>query len=98
MDHAGTNPIHNDVLNSMLPYFSEFYANPLSIYEPAIRAREAIESSRQKTAALINAKPAEIIFTSSGAESNNFALKGIAFANQKKGSHIITSRVKNQTF
>lgn len=97
MDHAGTNPTHPAVLESMMPFFKEYYANPLSIYEPALKAKEAIENARQNTASLINAKPAEIIFTSSGAESNNFALKGIAYAHQKKGSHIITSRIEHHS-
>ena len=97
MDHTGTNPTHPAVLDSMLPYFKEHFANPLSIYAPALEAREAIESARESTASLINAKPSEIIFTSSGAESNNFALKGIALANQKKGSHIITSKIEHHS-
>ena len=97
MDYAGTNPLHPAVLDSMMPYFKEHFANPLSIYEPALKAREAIENARQSTASLIKAKSSEIIFTSSGAESNNFALKGIAYANQKKGMHIITSRIEHHS-
>lgn len=97
MDYVGTNPIDPVVLESMMPYFKEYYANPLSIYEPAIRAREALEKARQQTASLINAKTAEIIFTSSGAESNNFILKGIAHAYEKKGRHIITSRIEHHS-
>jgi cysteine desulfurase len=97
MDHIASNPLRKEVLESMMPYLTDCYANPLSIYEPAIRAREAMDEARQKTASLINAKSSEIIFTSSGAESNNFALKGIAFAHQKKGSHIITSRLEHHS-
>ncbi len=97
MDHVATNPVHPDVLEAMLPYFKEHFGNPLSIYEPGAKAREAIENARANTAALINAKPNEIIFTSSGAESNNFALKGIAFANQNKGKHIIISKIEHHS-
>jgi len=97
MDYIATNPLHPDVLDAMMPYFKEHYANPLSIYEPAIKVREAIEEARAKVASLINAKPREIIFTSSGAESNNFAIKGIALAHQKKGRHIITSMIEHHS-
>lgn len=97
MDHIGTNPLHPDVLTAMMPYLTDYYANPLSIYEPAMKARAAIEEARLKTASLINAKQSEIIFTSSGAESNNFALKGIAFSHQKKGKHIITTRIEHHS-
>jgi len=97
MDYIATNPLHPEVLGAMMPYFKEHYANPLSIYEPAMRVREAIEDARVKVATLINAKPNEIIFTSSGAESNNFAIKGIALAHQKKGRHIITSMIEHHS-
>ncbi len=97
MDHVGTNPVHPEVMDAMLPYFTEYFANPMSLYESGIKAREAIEEARTKTAALINAKPNEIIFTSSGAESNNFALKGIALANQNKGKHIIVSKIEHHS-
>ncbi len=97
MDHVATNPVHPEVLETMLPYFKEHFGNPLSIYEPGIKAREAIENARVQTAALINAKPNEIIFTSSGAEANNFSLKGIALANQNKGKHIIISKIEHHS-
>lgn len=97
MDHVATNPVHPEVLETMLPYFKEHFGNPLSIYEPGIKAREAIENARAQTAALINAKPNEIIFTSSGAEANNFSLKGIALANQNKGKHVIISRIEHHS-
>lgn len=97
MDHVATNPLHSEVLDTMLPYFREHYGNPLSIYESGIKARESIEHARAQTASLINAKPSEIIFTASGAESNNFALKGIAFANQNRGKHIIVSKIEHHS-
>jgi len=97
MDHVATNPLHPEVLEAMLPYFKEHFGNPLSIYEPGIIAREAIENARAQTASLINAKPNEVIFTASGAEANNFCLKGIAFAYQNKGKHIIISRIEHHS-
>ena len=97
MDHVATNPLHPDVLEAMLPYLKEDYGNPLSLYKPGIRAREAIEKAREQTAVLIGAKSKEIIFTASGAESNNFALKGIAFALQGKGKHIIVSKLEHHS-
>ncbi len=97
LDHVATNPLLPEVLDAMLPYLKENFGNPLSIYEPGVKAREAIENSRADTAALINAKPGEIIFTSSGAEANNFALKGLAFANQNKGKHVIVSRIEHHS-
>lgn len=97
MDHVATNPLHPEVLDAMLPYFKENYGNPLSLYEPGIKAREALEAARSGTADLINAKAKEIIFTASGAEANNFAIKGIAFALQNKGKHIIVSKVEHHS-
>jgi cysteine desulfurase len=96
-DHVATNPLHPEVLEAMLPYFRELYGNPLSLYQPGIKAREAIENARAETASLINAKPKEIIFTASGAEANNFALKGIAYASQNKGKHIIVSKIEHHS-
>ncbi len=97
MDHVATNPLHPEVLDAMMPFFKENYGNPLSLYEPGIKAREALEAARSGTADLINAKAKEIIFTASGAEANNFALKGIAFALQNKGKHIIVSKVEHHS-
>ncbi len=97
MDHVATNPLHPDVLDEMLPYLKENYGNPLSLYEPGMKAREALETARAQTADLIHAKPKEIIFTASGAEANNFAVKGIAFALQNKGRHIIVSKIEHHS-
>jgi len=97
MDHVATNPLHPEVLDAMMPFFKENYGNPLSLYEPGIKAREALEAARSGTADLINAKAKEIIFTASGAEANNFAIKGIAFALQNKGKHIIVSKVEHHS-
>jgi cysteine desulfurase len=97
MDHVATNPLHPEVLDAMLPYLKENFGNPLSLYEYGMKAREAIENARTSTAELINAKAKEIIFTASGAEANNFALKGIAYALQNKGKHLIVSKVEHHS-
>jgi cysteine desulfurase len=96
-DHAATNPLHPDVFEAMVPYLKDEFGNPLSIYELGTRAKDAIEKSREKVASLINAKPREIVFTSSGAEANNFAVRGIALARQNEGNHIIVSRAEHHS-
>lgn len=96
-DHVATNPLHADVFDTMMPYFKEEFGNPLSIYEYGVSAKNAIENAREKVAGLINSKPAEIIFTSSGAEANNFALRGIGLAKQNEGKHIVVSRMEHHS-
>jgi cysteine desulfurase len=96
-DYVATNPLHPEVFEAMLPYFREEFGNPLSLYEAGMKARDSIEKARAQTGALINAKPSEIIFTSSGAEANNFALRGIALARQNEGKHVIVSRMEHHS-
>ncbi|MBI4689508.1 MAG: cysteine desulfurase [Nitrospirae bacterium] len=96
-DHVATNPLDTRVLDAMMPYLKDDFGNPLSIYEPGSKAKEAIENARGQVASLINSKPSEIIFTSSGAEANNFALRGIALARQNEGKHIIVSRMEHHS-
>ncbi len=96
-DYAATNPLHPDVFEAMVPYLKDEFGNPLSIYELGTRAKDAIEKSREKVASLINAKAREIIFTSGGAEANNFAVRGIALARQNEGNHIIVSRAEHHS-
>ncbi|NOZ26045.1 MAG: aminotransferase class V-fold PLP-dependent enzyme, partial [Nitrospirae bacterium] len=96
-DHVATTPLRPEVLDAMMPYFREEFGNPLSIYPLGTNAREAVEKAREEVAGLINAKSTEIIFTSSGAEANNFALRGIAFARQHEGKHIIVSRMEHHS-
>lgn len=96
-DHVATNPLSPEVLEAMMPYFKEEFGNPLSVYDLGQRARDAIENARAEVASLLNVKPSTIIFTSSGAEANNFALKGIALARQNEGKHIIVSRVEHHS-
>ncbi len=95
LDHAATTPVHPKVLEAMLPFFSGRFGNPSNLHDIGREAKNAVEEARAKTAALIGAKPEEIFFTASGAESNNFALKGLAQANSQKGKHIIVSQLEH---
>jgi len=95
MDHAATTPTDIKVVKEMELYFTQKYGNPNSIHSFGQEARDAVRESRKKIAHLIGADPSEIIFTSGGTESDNHAIKGIAWANQKKGNHIITSKIEH---
>jgi cysteine desulfurase len=95
LDHAATTPVDPVVVEAMLPYFTEKFGNPSSIYAPAREARKALDWARGTVAEILGASPAEVIFTSGGTESDNLALKGVAFANRHKGNHIITSQVEH---
>ncbi len=95
MDHSATTPVAPEVLAAMLPYFGEKFGNASSLHRSGREAREALEDSRMKVAALLGAKAEEIIFTSGGTESDNLALKGIARKNQKHGKHIITTQIEH---
>ena len=94
-DNSATTKIKEEVLHEMLPYLSIEYGNPSSIYSIGRSAKRAIEEARKRVAELINCKPEEIYFTSCGSESDNTALKGIAYANKEKGKHIITSKIEH---
>ena len=95
LDYAATTPVDPRALRAMLPYFSEKFGNTMSLHYFGQEAKEALEESREIVADLMGAKPSEIIFTSSATESNNLALKGIAFANKEKGNHIIISSIEH---
>lgn len=96
LDHAATTPVHPDVITAMLPYFTEKYGNPSSIYSIGRHAHSAIENAREKIAKILGASnSSEIIFTSGGSESDNLAIKGIAEAYKNKGRHIITSSIEH---
>lgn len=97
LDHMATTPCDPKVVSAMLPFFTEHFGNALSSYDLGVKAREAVEEARVKVANLINAEEREIIFTSGGTEANNFALKGLAYAHQKKGKHIIVSLVEHHS-
>lgn len=94
-DHAATTPVGENVLKAMLPYFCEEYGNASSIYSIGRQSRKAIIEARKKVAQAIGAKPHEIYFTSCGSESDNLAIKGVAYANKNKGNHIITSKIEH---
>ena len=95
MDNAATTTVSPAVLEKMLPYFSECYGNANSIHSTGLDARKALNAARKKVAAALNCNPEEVYFTSGGSESDNWALKGVAFANRKKGNHIITSAIEH---
>lgn len=95
MDHSATTPVAAEVLEAMLPYFKELFGNASSLHSFGLEAKEALESAREKVAKLLGARPEEIIFTSGGTESDNLALKGIAYRNRDKGKHIITTAIEH---
>ena len=94
-DNSATTRIKEAVLTEMFPYLSREYGNPSSLYSIGRKSKRAIEEARKRVASLINCKPEEIYFTSCGSESDNTALKGIAYANKNKGKHIITSKIEH---
>ena len=95
MDHNATTPVHPEVVEAMLPYYTEDYGNASSVHAFGRKARGAMEEAREKVSKLIGAQPREVIFTSGGTESDNAAIAGIAFENSRKGKHIITSLVEH---
>jgi len=95
LDYAATTPTHPEVLAAMLPYFTEAFGNPSSIHSHGQEAKQALEEARDKVAALIGAESEEIVFTGSGTEADNFAIKGVAYANESKGNHIITTTIEH---
>jgi len=95
LDHAATTPIHPDVVEAMLPYFSDAYGNPSSIHSLGQEAKAAVEEARDKVADIIGSQPEEIIFTSGGTEADNLAVKGSVHANRNRGNHIITTSIEH---
>jgi len=95
LDYAATTPTHPDVAAAMQPYYSDIFGNPSSIHSFGREARAAVEDGREKVAKLIGAAPQEVVFTSGGTEADNFAVKGVAFANQSKGNHMIISAIEH---
>ena len=95
LDHAATTPTRPEVVKAMLPFFGDAFGNPSSIHSLGQEAKGAIEEARTKVAELIGARSEEIVFTSGGTEADNFALKGVAFANEHKGNHIITTPIEH---
>ncbi len=95
MDNAATTSVKEEVLKEMLPYFSEKYGNPSSVYSLASTSKVAVEKAREQVANAIGADKKEIYFTAGGSESDNWAIKGCAYFNRKKGNHIITTKIEH---
>lgn len=95
MDNAATTAVSPEVLQAMLPYFCDVYGNPSSIHSTGRDARRAVDAARKQVAAAIGAQPSEIYFTAGGSESDNWAIKGTAFAKRAKGNHIITTSIEH---
>ncbi|MEY8321409.1 cysteine desulfurase NifS [Lachnospiraceae bacterium 46-61] len=94
-DNAATTPVRKEVYDEILPYFTEYYGNASSVYAIARESKKALEKAREQVAKALNADIDEIYFTAGGSESDNFALKGIAEAMEKKGKHIITTQIEH---
>ena len=95
MDYAATTYVKQEVMEEMMPYFTEKYGNPSSVHSFGREARKAVDLARERTAKALNASTDEIYFTGGGSESDNWAIKGAALANKQKGNHIITSSIEH---
>ena len=97
LDNASTTRVDPKVVKAMVPYFSEKYGNASSLHNMGKEARKALDDARDVIAKRINAEPSEIVFTSGGTETDNFALRGIAYANKHLGKHIITTNIEHHS-
>ncbi|AAK80191.1 cysteine desulfurase [Clostridium acetobutylicum] len=95
MDYSATTPVLKEVVEEMMPYFTEFYGNPASIYSLSNESKMAIDEAKITVSKIINCKPYEIFFTSGGSEGDSWAIIGSAFANRDKGKHIITTAIEH---
>ena len=95
LDYSATTPVKEEVLKEMIPYFTEKFGNPSSLYDMGLESKEAVDKARQQVAALINADPSEIYFTAGGTEADNWAVFGTAEKFRAKGNHIITTKVEH---
>ena len=95
MDYSATTPVKQEVSEAMIPYFTEIFGNPSTLYGPGLKAKEGLENARGQVATLIGAEPREIFFTSCGTEADNWVLEGVADAFSKKGNHIITTKIEH---
>jgi cysteine desulfurase len=96
MDHSATTRVDERVVEAMLPFFQEQFGNPSSLYFLGQRAHQAVESARRKVAAVLNCAPREVVFTSCGTESDNLAIRGVAFARHAGGRHLITTAFEHK--
>lgn len=95
MDNAATTPLKEEVLSAMMPYMTQYYGNPSSIYKTGREANAAVESAREDVAKCLGAEAKEIYFTACGSEADNWAIKGAAFARKGKGNHIISTQIEH---
>lgn len=95
LDYSATTPVKEEVVKEMIPYFTEKYGNPSSLYTTGLEAKAGLDEARGRVAGLINAEPKEIFFTSCGTEADNWVLEGVADALKNKGNHIITSKIEH---
>ncbi len=95
LDYSATTPVKEEVLKEMIPYFTEKFGNPSSLYDKGLEAKEAVNHARERLAALINADPKEIYFTAGGTESDNWSLMGVADKLKNRGNHIITTKIEH---
>ncbi|MBN2727771.1 MAG: selenide, water dikinase SelD [Bacteroidales bacterium] len=95
LDYNATTPVDKEVADEMRPFLDEFFGNPSSVHSYGIKTKQAVELARQRIASFLNCDTSEVIFTSGGTESNNYAIKGYAFAHKNKGNHIITSQIEH---
>lgn len=95
LDNSATTPVKKEVIDEMIPYFTEFYGNPSSLYKLSRDTKRKLEDARERVATLLGADKDEIYFTASGTESDNWAIKQMARVNKKKGNHIITTKIEH---
>ena len=95
LDYSATTPVKEEVLKEMIPYFTEKFGNPSSLYDKGLEARDAVTHAREQVAALINADPGEIFFTAGGTEADNWAVFGATDKLKEKGNHIITTKIEH---
>ena len=95
LDHNATTPVYKEVVQTMLPFLEENWGNPSSVHWASREPRKAVDEAREKVAVLINAQPNEIVFTGSGSEGNNFAIKGLVQSLNQRGNHLVTTSVEH---
>ena len=98
LDHAATTPVRPEVIEAMMPFWVDYYGNPSSVHYMGSRAERGLTEAREKFAELTNSKPSEVIFTASGSESDNLAVRGIMWAAREngQGNHLITSAIEHK--
>jgi cysteine desulfurase len=95
LDHAATTPVDPRVVDAMLPYLTTYWGNPSSIYQEAREARKGLDTARRALAAILGARPAEIVFTGCGSDADNLAIRGVVAATRTRGNHVITSQIEH---